>query len=85
MWFQPPEYAAVSVGSATDFTAQRFPSAVNVTGLGQSAWWEPSLGELGILSGQRSLIVIVVSQSVDTRNAAVQIARAALPRLRHDR
>jgi hypothetical protein len=81
VWFQPPEYVSLSIGPASVFTDERFATSLTVSGLGQSAWWEPTLGELAVLSGTHTLTVIVESGSVDAKTAAIQIARDAMARM----
>ena len=81
VWFQPLEYASLSIGPASVFSDERFTTSLTVSGLGQSAWWEPTLGELAVLSGTHTLTVLVESSSVDPKTAAIQIARAALTRI----
>ena len=59
-----------------------FPGGQDVPGLGDRAYWAPTVSVLGIIKGGRSLTVqlIIIPKPADPLGVATKIAQIALPR-----
>lgn len=81
LWFDPIESVNLTLSRTAAFEEGRFGSEENVSGVGTAAYWSDALDTLTVATPKGTLTVLVWSETVDNRTAAIQLAMLATPRL----
>jgi hypothetical protein len=81
LWFDPVESASLSLTRPAAFEEGRLGGEEDVPSVGQRAYWSDDLDTLTVATPKGTLTVLVWSELVNTRTAAIQLAKLAVPRL----
>jgi hypothetical protein len=83
LFFDPHEDVGIVVSRAVNFSEETaiWTDKQRVSGLGEDAYWVPSVNGLYVLKGAYSVYISVNSETQDVRSAAIAVAREAVSRL----
>lgn len=81
LWFDPVESVGLTLSRPAAFAEGRLGGEENLLVAGNAAYWSDSLDTLTVATPKGTLTVLVWSETVDNRTAAIQLATVAVTRL----